>query len=132
MHLRFLIAAAVAAMLMSCATQRQIVYFQDAENGTVERIERADDIRLRPSDQIAIVVNSKDQQLAEMFNLPLVPHYLSGAILNTADRIMIEKMVGASAAGIYSLAYSVSLIMIGFTLCGAKIGILFLISQKGF
>ena len=45
------------------------------------------------------------------FNLPLVPHYLSGAILNTADRIMIEKMVGASATGIYSLAYSVSLIM---------------------
>ena len=48
---------------------------------------------------------------ALMFNLPLVPHYLSGAILNTADRIMIEKMVSASAAGIYSLAYSVSLIM---------------------
>lgn len=48
---------------------------------------------------------------ALMFNLPLVPHYLSGAILNTSDRIMIEKMVSASAAGIYSLAYSVSLIM---------------------
>lgn len=45
------------------------------------------------------------------FNLPLIPHYLSGSILNTADRIMIEKMVGASAAGIYTLAYSVSLIM---------------------
>ena len=48
---------------------------------------------------------------AVLFNLPLIPHYLSGSILNTADRIMIEKMVGASAAGIYSLAYSVSLIM---------------------
>lgn len=82
MHLRFLIAAAVAAILMSCATQRQIVYFQDVENGTVERIERADDIRLRPSDQIAIVVNSKDQQLAEMFNLPLVTYRVGNA--NTA------------------------------------------------
>ena len=48
---------------------------------------------------------------AVLFNLPLVPHYLSGSILNTADRIMIEKMAGASEAGIYSLAYSVSLIM---------------------
>lgn len=48
---------------------------------------------------------------AVLFNLPLIPHYLSGSILNTADRIMIEKMVGASEAGIYSLAYSVSLIM---------------------
>lgn len=48
---------------------------------------------------------------AVLFNLPLVPHYLSGSILNTADRIMIGKMAGASEAGIYSLAYSVSLIM---------------------
>lgn len=48
---------------------------------------------------------------AVLFNLPLVPHYLSGSILNTADRIMIERMTGASEAGIYSLAYSVSLIM---------------------
>lgn len=48
---------------------------------------------------------------AVLFNLPLIPHYLSGSILNTADRIMIEKMVGASEAGIYSLAYSASLVM---------------------
>lgn len=45
------------------------------------------------------------------FNLPLVPHYLSQTVLNSADRIMIQNMVGASEAGIYNLAYSVSLIM---------------------
>ena len=44
-------------------------------------------------------------------NIPLVPHYLSQNILNNSDRIMIERMVSFSAAGIYSLAYSVSLIM---------------------
>lgn len=48
---------------------------------------------------------------ALMFNIPIMPHYLSGAILNTADRIMIEKWVCASAAGIYSLACSISFIM---------------------
>lgn len=48
---------------------------------------------------------------AILFNLPLVPHYLSQTVLNSADRIMIEKMVGSGAAGIYSLAYSISLIM---------------------
>lgn len=48
------------------------------------------------------------------FNLPLVPHYLSQTILNSSDRIMIERMVGNSSAGIYSLAYSVSLIMLIF------------------
>lgn len=48
------------------------------------------------------------------FNLPLVPHYLSQTILNSADRIMIERMVGASESGIYNLAYSISLIMMLF------------------
>ncbi len=45
------------------------------------------------------------------FNVPLVPHYLSQTVLNSADRIMIKNMVGAEEAGIYSLAYSISLIM---------------------
>lgn len=46
-----------------------------------------------------------------LFNLPLIPHYLSSIVLNSADRIMISKMVGDSEAGIYSLAYSLALIM---------------------
>lgn len=45
------------------------------------------------------------------FNLPLIPHYLSATVLNSADRIMIQNMVGTSEAGIYNLAYSVALIM---------------------
>lgn len=45
------------------------------------------------------------------FNIPLIPHYLSQSVLNSADRIMIKNMIGAGEAGIYSLAYSISLIM---------------------
>lgn len=48
---------------------------------------------------------------AVMFNIPLIPHYLSQTILNSADRIMIKDMIGADEAGIYSLAYSISQIM---------------------
>ena len=51
---------------------------------------------------------------AIIFNLPLVPHYLSQTVLNNADRIMIQNLVGDSKAGIYSLAYSVSSIMVLF------------------
>lgn len=51
---------------------------------------------------------------ALLFNLPLVPHYLSQTVLNSADRIMIQRMIGDSEAGIYSLAYSVSSIMVLF------------------
>ena len=52
---------------------------------------------------------------ALMFNIPLIPHYLSTTVLNSADRIMIEKMVSADTAGIYSLAYSISQLMTLFT-----------------
>lgn len=48
------------------------------------------------------------------FNIPLIPHYLSSSVLNSADRIMIRSMVGESEAGIYSLAYSISMIMVMF------------------
>lgn len=43
---------------------------------------------------------------AVLFNLPLIPHYLSLHILNHMDRIQIEWIVGSSAAGIYAVAYS--------------------------
>lgn len=45
------------------------------------------------------------------YNIPLVPHYLSQVVLNNSDRIMISSMVGDSASGIYSLAYSLAMIM---------------------
>ncbi len=46
------------------------------------------------------------------FNLPLIPHYLSTFILNQADRIMIGDMVGDDAAAVYSVAYTISTVMI--------------------
>lgn len=45
------------------------------------------------------------------FNIPLIPHYLSQSVLNGADKIMIKQMIGESQAGIYALAYSISLVM---------------------
>lgn len=48
-------------------------------------------------------------RFALQFNIPLIPYYLSQTILNQADRIMIERMVSAGAAGIYSVAYSAAM-----------------------
>lgn len=45
------------------------------------------------------------------FNLPLIPHFLSQVILNHSDRIMIKHLVGYSESGIYSLAYSLAMIL---------------------
>lgn len=43
-----------------------------------------------------------------LFNLPLIPHYLSTYVLNQADRIMIGNMAGNSQAAMYSVAYTIS------------------------
>lgn len=46
-----------------------------------------------------------------LFNIPLLPHYLSSALLNTIDKIMIEKMIGVAESGLYSLAFSIGFLM---------------------
>lgn len=51
---------------------------------------------------------------ALLFAIPLIPHYLSMEVLNSADKIMIKNMISESAAGIYALAYSLSKIMVLF------------------
>ena len=45
------------------------------------------------------------------FNIPLIPHYLSGIVLGQADRVMIKRYIGASEAGIYSFTYNISLVI---------------------
>ena len=42
------------------------------------------------------------------FNIPLLPHYLSGILLNGVDKIMIDRMVSRAAAGIYAISHSIS------------------------
>ena len=49
------------------------------------------------------------------FNLPLIPHYLSNYILNQSDRVMIGRMVGNSQAAYYSVAYTISTVMLLIT-----------------
>lgn len=45
------------------------------------------------------------------YSLPIVPHGISQVLLSQFDRIMIEKMISFSAAGIYSLAANLNLIL---------------------
>lgn len=51
--------------------------------------------------------NGEYAKYAVRYSLPLVPHGISQVILSQFDRIMIERMVGAAEAGIYSFAYTI-------------------------
>lgn len=50
-------------------TEERILYLQDLTLNKAEEINNAADIRLQPKDQVSIVVNSKDAELASLFNL---------------------------------------------------------------
>lgn len=42
------------------------------------------------------------------FNIPLLPHYLSQVMLNSADKLMLDFFIGAASAGLYSIAHSIT------------------------
>ena len=50
-------------------------------------------------------------KFALKFSLPLIPHGISQVLLAQFDRIMIRQLVSDSAAGIYSLATNIKLIL---------------------
>jgi O-antigen/teichoic acid export membrane protein len=50
-----------------------------------------------------------------LFNVPLIPHYLSGTVLNNSDRILIERYCGEDKAGLYSVAYSAAMLLTLFS-----------------
>ena len=48
---------------------------------------------------------------ALQLHIPLLPHSLSLTVLSSADRVMINSIVGAGATAIYSVAYSASMVI---------------------
>lgn len=51
---------------------------------------------------------TKYWKTAFLFNLPLIPHYLSTYLLGSSDKIMIARLIGDTATAYYSVAYSVA------------------------
>ena len=51
----------------------QISYFQDSDDGLELLLKDDGGIRLRPDDKVTIIVNTKDQEYNNMYNLPYAP-----------------------------------------------------------
>ncbi|GEP65541.1 hypothetical protein CBE01nite_33090 [Clostridium beijerinckii] len=56
--------------------------------------------------------HKKYWKYALVFNIPLIPHFLSTMILNQSDRIMIKNMVDASSAAMYGIAYVIGTVVL--------------------
>lgn len=60
------------ALLSSCKTPKDVAYFQDVQTASTIQSQALNAIRIQPYDKLQIIVNSKDPQLAMLFNLPVV------------------------------------------------------------
>lgn len=67
--MRRLIFILCALVIVSCSTQKDVVYFQDNVIDTTYVAVAGGEIRLKPNDEISIVVSSKNPELASVFNL---------------------------------------------------------------
>ena len=89
--------AAACALLYSCGTPKEVVYFQDlqAGGGSVAAVQ-AREIRVRPDDKISIIVNSRDPQLTDLFNLPYVSRQLGNTLRSGVTNTSYAQNQGVS------------------------------------
>lgn len=94
---------ALSLVLFGCSTPKNIAYMQDSYNDAIVETIKANPIRLKPMDKISIVVNSRDPQIATMFNLIYASvHVGAGTSLNAG-----AGNAGVGNAGQMLLPYTV-------------------------
>lgn len=71
--------AFVLCILTGCASQKQISYLQNVPENYRQKVMQDYDIRIHTDDLLSIMVNSKDLELVQMFNLPMVSYQIGNA-----------------------------------------------------
>ncbi len=75
------LAATLLLLLTSCGSQKMISYLQGSDEDLIQEIADSYEIRIQPDDLIAILVNSRDPELAQMFNLPLIAYQTEAGLV---------------------------------------------------
>lgn len=56
-------------------------------------------------------LNTSYWKFAFLFNLPLIPHYLSQYLLNSSDKLMISYLINDTQTAFYNVAYAVGAVV---------------------
>lgn len=83
---------AMAVLLVGSCAAPNVAYFYDFENDGVRAGQERHAVKFRPEDKLTIIVNTRDPQLASLFNLSIVSQRMGGS---------------GSTAGQYMAAYTV-------------------------
>lgn len=89
------LAAAVLllGLLSSCASQKDILYFQDIDEATIEKISRDYEPVIKRDDVLRIVVSGPDKNVAMPYNLTLTDASKGGATLTNPTTSVLPYQV---------------------------------------
>ena len=91
--MKFKLLGILSALLLmsSCATVKDIAYFQNKLVDQPEKIDKHAGIVIQPKDQLSIVVSSRNPELVAMFNLPVVSYQAGSEVTSGAGQ---QKLMG--------------------------------------
>ena len=84
----------IAGVLCSCATSKDIAYFQDINSGESHRITNTYTNVIKSGDLLSIMVSSIKPELAVPYNLSGVRNQLSSSLRGTVDTNVRQEMEG--------------------------------------
>lgn len=77
MNLRYLyVLICLIVFLAACSAPKEVLYLQDIATIKQEKIEKGYEVKIHKDDLLAIIVNSKDEELALPFNMPMVSYQI--------------------------------------------------------
>lgn len=90
MKKQIIISIVAILLLASCASQHKITYLQDVQGSYESSIGEERNAIVRPGDWISILVSSKDIELTQMFNLPVVSPSMVGSGISSSNASRIS------------------------------------------
>lgn len=75
----------VVVLCTSCASSKKVVYLQDVVPLKQQEIEQKYEVYIHNDDLLAIMVNSKNPELALPFNMPMVTYQLGSESAGSGD-----------------------------------------------
>lgn len=93
MKQKFLMILSAILLLSSCATVKDIAYFQNKVVDHPEKIDKHAGIVIQPKDQLSIVVSSRNPELVAMFNLPVISYQAGSEVVAGGSQMRLMGYV---------------------------------------
>ena len=93
MKIKLLVILSAILMLSSCATVKNIAYFQNKLVDQPEKIDKHAGIVIQPKDMLSIVVSSKNPELVVIFNLPVVSYQAGSEVVSSGYHRLMGYVV---------------------------------------